>query len=165
MPQKLLAFVCLVVLSFPSLSCSKKDDTTPAPVIPTVKIENASLPRSTTDGTMHFNLSLDKTTSVPVSVDYTLSDGTATSPKDYTATTGTVTIPANQSTAEVAVPIKGDATDTRQDNLNFTVQLSNPKGCTLGTSFATGIIITEDGKNFVTDNAGYTTPLAYPGYT
>ncbi|HET7896311.1 MAG TPA: glycoside hydrolase family 16 protein, partial [Flavisolibacter sp.] len=30
---------------------------------------------------------------------------------------------------------------------------------------ATGTIVTEDGKNFVTDNAGYTTPIVYPGYT
>ena len=119
--------------------------------------------RTATASTMHFNVSLDKTTSVPVSVDYTLQDGTATSPRDYTTASGTITIPANQSNAEIAVQIKGDPTDTRQDNLTFNVQLSNAKACTIGVSSAKGTIVTEDGLNFVTDNAGSTSPSAYPG--
>jgi len=166
MLQKIGHLTLMVLISSAALSCSKDDNTpTPPAVVPTVKIENASLARTATAGTMHFNVSLDKTTSVPVSVDYTVQDGTATSPKDYTAATGTVTIPANQSNAEVAVQIKGDPTDSRQDNLEFTVQLSNPKGCTLGVASAKGTILTEDGLNFTTDNAGYSTPLTYPGYT
>ncbi len=112
---------------------------------------------------MHFSITLDKTTSVPVSVDYSLQDGTATAPKDYTTASGTITLPANQSNAEVTVQIKGDPTDTRQDNLSFNVQLSNPKGCTIGTSSAKGTIITEDGLNFTTDNTGFSTPSTYPG--
>ena len=166
MLQKIGHLTLMVLVGSAAFSCSK-DDNTPAPpvVVPTVKIENASLARTATAGTMHFNVSLDRTTSVPVSVDYTVQDGTATSPKDYTTATGTVTIPANQSNAEVAVQIKGDPTDTRQDNLEFTVQLSNPKGCTLGVSSAKGTILAEDGLNFTTDNAGYSTPMTYPGYT
>lgn len=165
MVQKFFCLLLVLLYSFASLSCNKKDDTLPAPVVPVVKIENASLARTTSAGTMHFTVSLNKTTTVPVSVDYTLTDGTATSPKDYTASSGTLTIPANQSTAEVAVQIKGDPTQTRQDNLTFTVQLSNPKGCTLGVSSATGTILTEDGINFTTDNTGFSTPSTYPGMT
>ena len=112
---------------------------------------------------MHFSKTLDKTTSAAVSVDYSLVDGSATAPRDYVATAGTVSIPANQSNAEVAVQIKGDPTDTRQDNLTFTVQLSNPKGCTLNVSSAKGTIVTEDGLNFVTDNTGFSTPSTYAG--
>lgn len=166
MLQKIGHLTLMVLIGSAAFSCSK-DDNTPAPpaVVPTVKIENASLARTATAGTMHFNVSLDRTTSVPVSVDYTVQDGTATSPKDYTAATGTITIPANQPNAEVAVQIKGDPTDTRQDNLEFTVQLSNPKGCTLGVSSAKGTILAEDGLNFTTDNTGYSTPMTYPGYT
>jgi len=166
MLQKFINLTLLVLFGSAALSCSKDSNTPTTPaVVPTVKIENASLARTASAGTMHFNVSLDKTTTVPVSVDFTLQDGTATSPKDYTSASGTVTIPANQSNAEVAVQIKGDPTDTRQNNLEFTVQLSNPKGCTLGVSSAKGTILTEDGMNFTTDNAGYSTPLTYPGYT
>jgi beta-glucanase (GH16 family) len=165
MLQKLADISLMIAFSFASLSCNKKDDNTPAPVVPVVKIENASQARTTADATMHFTVSLNKTTTVPVSVDYTLTDGTAKAAKDYTAASGTVNIPANQSTAEVAVQIKGDPNYVRQDNLEFTVQLKNPKNCTIGVASATGTIITENGSNFVTDNAGYSTPTTYPGYT
>jgi hypothetical protein len=94
-----------------------------------------------------------------VSVDYSLIDGSATAPKDYAAASGTVTIPANQAMAEIAVQVKADPSDTRQDNLEFGVQLSNPKGCTIGTASAKGTIITENGTNFTTTNTGYTTPI------
>jgi len=165
MLQKIADLSLIVVFSFATISCNKKDNSTSAVVVPTVKIENASLKRTTTTGTMHFNVTLDKTTTVPVSVDYTLKDGTATASMDYTAASGTINIPANQSNAEVTVQINGDPTDTRQDNLEFTVQLSNPKGCTLGVSSAKGTIITEDGTNFTTDNTGFSTALTYPGLT
>jgi len=147
-------------------SCGKKGgNDTPAPVVPAIKIDDASQPRTTTAGVMHFELTLDKTTSVPVSVDYTLVDGTAKSPADYTNASGTVTFPANQSRAQLDVQIKGDPNDTRQNNIDFTVQLSNPKSATLQVNSARGTIITENGTNITTDNTGYTTPTSYPGYT
>ncbi len=146
-------------------SCGKKDNGTAAAVVPVIKIEDASQLRTTTDGVMHFNVTLDKTTTVPVSVDYTLTDGTAVAGKDYTTAAGTITIAANQVQAQLDVTIKGDATDTRQNNLGFTVQLSNAKACQLGVLSAKGTIITENGLNLTTSNTGYTTPLSYPGYT
>ena len=168
MIKKINGLSLIFLFIFTAFCCSKNNGTSsPAPtaVIPAVKIENASVARTTATATMHFNITLDKTTTVPVSVDYALSDGTATASKDYTAASGTINIPANQSIAEVAVQIKGDPTDTRQDNLEFTVQLSNPKGCTLAIASAKGTIITEDGSNFITDNTGFSTPLTSPGYT
>lgn len=150
-------------LCFATISCSKKSGDTPAPVTPGLRIQNASMVRTTSTGTIHFNIALDRTTTVPVSVDYSLQDGTATTPRDYVNASGTITIPANQSSAEVAVQIKGDPTDTRQDNLVFTVNLSNPKSCTLGSNSAQGTIVTEDGLNFVTDNTGFSTPSTYAG--
>ncbi|HWJ27923.1 MAG TPA: family 16 glycosylhydrolase [Flavisolibacter sp.] len=165
MVQNLLNLTLGLIFSFTALSCSKKGDSATAAVVPVVKIENAELVRTTTSGTLHFNITLNKTTTVATSVDYTLVDGTATAAKDYKAASGTVNIPANQSNAEIAVQINGDPNDIRQDNIQFTVQLNNPKNCTLGVSSATGTIITENGSNFVTDNTGFTTPLTYPGYT
>lgn len=160
-------FVMIISISISFISCSKKTNTpvSAAAVIPVIKIESASVIRTITTATIHFNVTLDKTTSVPVSVDYVLTDGTATAVKDYTVTSGTVNILANQSNAEIAVQIKGDPTDRRQDNLDFNVQLTNPKNCTLGVALAKGTIITEDGTNFITDNTGFSTPLTYPGYT
>lgn len=160
-----LVLGCIFCLT--TVSCSKKGGTTstPSAAVPVVKIENTSVARTTTTATMHFNITLDRTTTVPVSVDYIITDGTATALKDYIASSGTINIAANQANAEVAVQIKGDPTDTRQDNLDFTVQLTNPKNCTIGIASAKGTILTEDGINFTTDNTGYSTPLINPGYT
>ena len=146
------------------LSCKKKGDEVP-PVVPVIKIEDASQARTAAGSEMQFTVTLNKTTTVPVSVDYTLLDGTATAPRDYTAASGTIAIPANQTQAQVAVQIKGDPVDTRQNNLEFTLQLSNAKGGAIGVLSAKGTIITENGINLVTDNAGYNTPISYPGYT
>lgn len=165
MRRKIFAFLLVTVPCLASLSCGKKEDPVAPAVVPAVKIESTSAVRTTAAATMHFAVSLDKTTTVPVSVDYALVDGTATSPRDYATASGTLTIAAGQSNAEVAVQIKGDPADTRQDNLEFTVQLRNPKGCTLGVASAKGTIVTENGTNFTTDNAGTTTPMTYPGYS
>lgn len=163
--QKSADLIWTILLSAALFSCKKKDDPAPPPVVPVIKIEDAAQARATTGSIMHFNVTLNKTTTVPVSVDYTLIDGTATAPRDYTAGSGTITIAPNQAQAQVEVSIKGDPADTRQNNLEFTVQLSNPKACTVGVLSATGTIITENGINLPTDNTGYSTPLSYPGYT
>jgi beta-glucanase (GH16 family) len=147
-------------------SCKKNDgDKQPAAVIPVVKVENASQTRTTSDAVLYFTITLNKTTTLPVSVDYTLIDGSAAAPKNYTKKSGTITIPANQAQMQLDVAIKGDPEDNRENNLEFTLQLSNAKNCTLGVSSAKGIIITENGKNISTDNTGYTTPITYPDYT
>ena len=163
MLQKMIDLLLLTIFSLASLSCNKKNENQVAPIVPAVKIESASVIRTPTASIMHFNVGLDKTTTNAVSVDYSLTDGSATAPRDYVAASGTVTIPANQAMAEIAVQIKPDPSDTRQENLEFTVQLSNPKGCTIGTSSSKGTIITENGTNFTSANTGYTTPSTYTG--
>jgi beta-glucanase (GH16 family) len=157
----LLLLGSIVALEF----CKKRDENTIAPPVPVLMIADASQARTVTGSIMRFNVTLDKITTTPVSVDYTLANGTASSPKDYTAASGTISIPANQVRAELEIQINGDPTDTRQNNLDFTVRLSNPKGCQPGVLSAKGTIITENGTSLLTDNAGYITPLSYPGYT
>jgi beta-glucanase (GH16 family) len=165
MSKQNIFYPVLILLLSGFTACKKKGDDTPAAVVPVVKVEDASQARTTTGSVLHFTVSLNKTTTVPVSVDYKLTDGTAKAGTDYTASTGTVTIPAGQSTKEVDVQLKADPTDTRQTNIYFTLELSNPKACTIGIQSATGTIITENGLNLTTDNTGYTSPMTYPGYT
>jgi beta-glucanase (GH16 family) len=146
-------------------ACKKKQDPAPAPVVPTVSVSDASVTRSTVQVVTQFTFSLNKTTTVPVTVDYILSDSSAVAPKDYIAASGTVTIPAGQATQQVSVQVQGDPTNTRQNNLVFKIGLSNAKSCTIGTASGRCVIITEDGLNLTTDNTGYSTPTSYPGYT
>jgi beta-glucanase (GH16 family) len=163
--QKTAKLVWMMLFCVALTSCKKKGSDAPAPVVPAVKVEDASQARTTTASVMHFNVTLNKTTTVPVSVDYKLSDGTAKAGTDYTSANGTITIAAGQSIAQLDVQIKGDPNDIRQNNLDFNVELSNPKAATLAVTSAKGTIITENGSNIVTDNTGYSTPSTYPGYT
>jgi len=158
-----LAFCICNVL----ISCSKggsSPDPAPPPV-PLVTVQEAMQTRNTDVSTMRFYVSLSKSTTNNVSVDYTTVDGTAVAPKDYAAASGTLTIPAGQVQGTIEVQIKGDPTDLRQDNLELQLKLSNPKLCALGATSFKGVIITENGSYLPTDNAGYTTPSSYPGYT
>ncbi len=163
--RRLNWLMVLVFFCFSFFSCNKGGGDTPPPVVPVIKIENATLARTATNGSMTFTITLNKVTTVPVSVDYALVDGTAVSPTDYTATTGTVTIPAGQAIGNFTVQIIGDPTDTRKKNLEFTAQLSNPKGGAIAVLSAIGTIVTENGLNLSTDNTGYSTPLTYTGYS
>jgi len=163
-PKITTAFIFLLLLAA-VLSCKKKGPDAPEAVIPAIKVADASQVRSSTEGVMHVQFTLNKTTTVAVSVDYQLKDGTALAGKDYIAASGTVTIPANKTMADASITIKADPANTRQPNLTFTVQLSNPKNCTIGAATATATIITENGTSLKTDSSGYSTPLTYPGYS
>jgi len=150
------------------LSCSKGGDTpTPTPepaIIPVVSVQDMSQPITATNATMQFYVNINKATIIDISVDYSMSDGTAISPKDYVSASGTITIPAGKTNATIDVQIKGDLTNLRRANPQFTIQLSNPKFCTISTTSAIGTILTEDGTYLPVDNTGYSTPLSYPGY-
>jgi len=151
------------------ITCNKSGDTpapTPDPVIvPVVSTLDMSQPISASNTMMQFYINLSQSATKQVSVDYALVDGTAVSPADYVASSGTLTIPAGKVQAILDVPIKGDPTNLRRNNIRFTLQLTKPVGCTIGTTTATGTILTEDGTYLPTDNSGYTTPNSYPGYT
>ena len=158
-------FLCLIFLAA-IVSC-KKSGTIPDPAppqAPVISVADASEIRTSAATTLRFSFTLNKTTTQTITVAYSLVDGTATSPQDYVSSSGTVTIPANQTQAILEVQVKGDPTSLRQNNLFFTLQLSNPQHASLGTTSAKGIIITENGTNLPTSNTGYSTPASYPGY-
>ncbi len=160
---------CLLICLSPVLLLScKKSGTIPDPApppVPIVSVSDASEVRTSADGILRFTITMNKTSTQAVTTSYTLADGTALSPRDYAGNTGTVTIPANQTQAILEVPIKGDPTNLRQNNLFFNLQLSNPQNGSLGTGTAKGFIVAENGTYLPTSNIGYTTPASYPGYT
>lgn len=166
---RIKVFAAIMISGLILLACKKSDgpntgDDQPA-TIPEISMNDMSQPRSAANSTMQFYANLSSTSTNSVSFDYSLVDGTATAPKDFVASTGTATIPAGKTQAIIDVQLNGDPTNLRQSNIQFTLKLSNPKNCTLKTQAATGTIITEDGTYLPTDNTGYSTPLAYSGYT
>ena len=142
------------------ISCTKAKESYPELII-----EDATQTRSESGSIMSFNLNINKSVTNTISVDYSILDGTAISPQDFIATSGVLSIPANQTHTALEVQIKGNPLNSREPNLEFTVQLSNPEYCTIANTSAKGTIITENSTNLSTDNAGYTTPVTYPGYS
>lgn len=168
--KKTIAFVGILTLLTGFYSCKKSGDPNPPDTggnetLPVLTMNDMSQPIAASGTTMQFYANISKASTNVVSVDYSIVDGTATSPKYFVSTSGTLSIPAGKTQAIIEVGINGDPTNLRQVNLNFTVQLSNPKFCTIGTATVTGTLLTEDGTYLPTDNTGYSTPETYPGYT
>ena len=113
--------------------------------LPTVTIASASIAEGNF-GTksLSFVVSLSAAAQSATTVSYATANGTATAGSDYLAASGTVAFRAGQRTATIVVTIKGDTAS--ESNETFTVTLSSPVNCTLGTSItATGTILNDDG--------------------
>ena len=144
------------------VTCSDKmDEIIPGVVIPEVSVNDITTERSKNQESIRFSVSLDKPGSNNVSFDYKLVEGTAKFDVDFIPGTGSVTIPAQQLSTSIEVFIVGN--ELRQPNLEFTIQLMNPKGCTLKKSTATCTIVNENGIVFNTPQNGFSTPVTYPG--
>lgn len=157
----------LLVLLIPSFffSCGKKKGDDPQPAIKSLlSITDVKMERPMKDKVIfQFVVNVENLTSNPITVDYATADGTAKAGVDYISKTGSVTIGPNQSGASIEIEVKGDS--TRMEDKQFTVQLSNPKNAKLfGAGKGTGTIIS-DGTYIPLENNGYSTPIAYPGFT
>jgi uncharacterized repeat protein (TIGR01451 family) len=90
-----------------------------------------------------FTVTLDSPSAVPVTIDYTTVDGTATvADGDYLPQSGTLTIPANSTSQPITVFVYGDT--KFEPNETFSVNLSNPSGASLTNNTATATILNDD---------------------
>jgi len=86
-----------------------------------------------------FNVTIGSATDIPITVQYTTANGTASSASDYQATSGTLTfLPEGQPTQSITVLVNGDTLS--EANETFLVNLSNPTNATISQSSATGTI-------------------------
>ncbi len=85
-----------------------------------------------------------------MSVNYTTSNGTASSGSDYTSTSGVLTIPANATSGTISVPVLGDLLD--ENNETFTVTISNAVNAAITTAVGTGTIVDNDALPALTIN-------------
>ncbi len=89
-----------------------------------VSITDASQPEGDSGASnATFTVTLSVTSSVPLTVAYATSDGTATAGQDYTAVSGTLTFNPGETQKTISVPVLGDTLD--EANETFTVTLSN----------------------------------------
>ncbi len=103
-----------------------------------IRVNDVSVDESA--GTATFMVSLDATTSSPVSLNYATADGSATSPGDYTSTSGPLVIASGQLSKTVTVPIVDD--NTPEPTEKFELRLSNADG---------GVIVDGVGEGTITD--------------
>lgn len=129
----------------------------------TATIYGTTVNRQDTSTHARFFVDLNANATATVTVNYTTQDSTAKAGTDYTATTGTLTIAAGSSEGYFDVPIAGDS--LRQNPQVFHVVLSNPVQCTVAGNGTASATIVNDGTYLPTDTTGYSTPMAYAGYT
>lgn len=89
-----------------------------------------------------FTVSLSASSGQDITVDWTTSNGTATSVQDFTALSGVLLFQAGTVTRTISIAVKGDLTD--EPNETFEVDLSNPLRASLSDAHGLGTIITDD---------------------
>lgn len=93
--------------------------------------------------TASITVTLDTTSTQPVSVTYgTISGGTATTSDDYTSTTGVLVFPANVRVQAFIVPLKDDL--VQDGNRTVNLALSLPSGTYLGPQATAQLIIIDN---------------------
>lgn len=111
---------------------------------PSISIGNISVFEGNSGTTQFlFTATLSNASDQQVTVNFTTSDGTATTGNlDYLSQAGTLTFAPNTTSQVVTVLVNGDALNEPDEN--FSVILSNPVGATLGTATAIGTIKNDD---------------------
>ena len=89
-----------------------------------------------------FTVSLSSPSAVPVTVDFSTADATATAESDYTAGGGTVVFEPGVTTRTIIVPTLDDALAEASET--FSVSLTNPTGATIADGQGTGTITDDD---------------------
>jgi hypothetical protein len=101
-----------------------------------------------------FTVSLSHASNLPVTVDYTTMNGTASAGSDYTANSGTLTFAPEQTSQTITVLVHGDG--EAEQNETFTVNLSNAStGTAIVRSVGNGTILNEEPVMSITDALAY----------
>jgi hypothetical protein len=92
---------------------------------------------------MNFTVTLSKTSSKTITVNYKTQNGTATAGSDYVAKSGTLTFSSGTTKLTIGVSIDGDK--VIEPNETFKVVLSSAVNATIIKATGTGTILNDDG--------------------
>jgi large repetitive protein len=112
--------------------------------LPTLSIDDVTVTEGNA-GTVNatFTITLKPSSLLPVTVNFTTADGSATAPDDYLAVSGGRTFAPGQTTKKVTVTVNGDLLD-EASNDTFFVNLSDPTNATLADAQGRGRITDDD---------------------
>ncbi len=109
-------------------------------VVPNITVNDATAVEAA--GNAVFTVSLSVPTTVPVTVSYATSNGTAAAGGDYTAVSGSLTFAVGSTSRTISVPILPDA--VYEPNESFSLNLSNAVGGTITDASGLGTIQNDD---------------------
>jgi hypothetical protein len=113
------------------------------PPPPTIAIKDVSaIEGDSGTTTVSFPVTLSRTSTKVVSVEYTTTDGTATAPSDYRAASGKVTFNPGETSKTIDVAVNPDQ-EVESDE-TFQVNLSGAVNGTIATSSAVGTVRNDD---------------------
>lgn len=110
---------------------------------PTFAIDDVSIVEGNAGTvTLTFTVTLSAASGLPVGVDYTTANGSATAGTDFVSATGSLSFSPGVTSRPISVTINGDTLN--EANETFTVQLSNPSNATIADGQGQGTIIDDD---------------------
>ena len=131
--------------------------TTELTPLPLLSIADFSLQEGD-NGTTNFvfDVTLSKTSTEDITVDFTTADGTAVAGKDYTATNDTLTFAAGETTKQITVSVTGE--NRLEIDENFFVNLSNATNAEISDTQAQVTILNDDEILLNSDNVDENSP-------
>jgi hypothetical protein len=161
--QNEIKCILLLVLTTVMLSCDKNSGGSNEEK-PGMSINDISIAEGNTGTTAFgFDITLSKTFSQAVTVNYRTVEGTAKSTTDFTAIAdASITFQAGETKKTIVVQVVSD--DLRENDEVFTVRLSNAGNANLTRETGTGTIRNDDTRINI-PSGGYEAPAGYPGYT
>ena len=117
--------------------------------VTTVRVADATVVEGNEGFTeLQFTVSISFPISLPLSVNFATTSGTATADVDYISTNGTLTFTGVPPFSQViTVPVRGDTDIEPDETVNLI--LSNPVRCVIGRGVATGTIRNDDCRTTV----------------
>jgi hypothetical protein len=109
---------------------------------PSLRVNNVSVTEGNAPVTATFTVSLSAASGRTVSVGYTTSNGTATSPADYTATSGALSFAPGTTARTVVVTVAGDLLDENSETFNL--DISGASNATIADSRGVATITDND---------------------
>lgn len=130
--------------------------------LPTVSVSDTTVTYGNNNSKALFTVVLDRSSSKPVTVDYTTEDNTAVAGQDYTVASGTLTFVPGERKKTVEVDLIGDRSSSRDED--FQLLLSNiSSNATIYDSEGIGTILDSTLNIGLTDGTETNLPLAsYP---
>jgi len=162
--MKSMSSVLLILIASLFSSCSKDSGGgTPPPssVTPKISISDVFLPEGNSTSQFNFTITLDRTSTNPITVNANTIEGFAKAGSDFTATSQTISFAAGETSKTLSISVVGD--DIKEGVDDFNVVLSSATNATI--SKATGIAnILNDDSRVAFNNNGYDAPTTYAGY-